>query len=159
MKSAKNKAELQDRLLRGKVVNIRTGCWIWTGNFGIGGYGAMRFMGRMMKVHRLSMYAFSNMPFDCPELVLHRCDNPPCFNPEHLYRGDHKTNAKDAMERGQVKRGSAQGLAKFDEQIVKKIREEYRTGMTLKALGLKYGVSSSGTILPLLRRQTWRHVQ
>lgn len=159
MKQPKNKAELQDCLLKMRVVNIRTGCWVWTGNHGIGGYGAMRYMGRMMKVHRLSMYALGNMPFDCADLVLHKCDNPPCFNPEHLYRGDQKQNAKDAMERGQVPHGSRQGLSKFNEQIVKKIREEYRTGMTLKELGKKYGVSPSGTILPLLRRQTWKHVQ
>lgn len=78
------------------LVHTKTGCWEWSGCRDSAGYGittggeqAHRVAYRMKTGH------------DAGKLcVLHRCDNPPCCNPAHLYEGTKGQNVRDAVERG-----------------------------------------------------------
>lgn len=74
-------------------------CWIWTSAKFWNGYGGIRKNGKRIQAHRASWILFNG---EIPDgsLVLHRCDNPACVNPDHLYLGDQKQNAKDRDSRG-----------------------------------------------------------
>ena len=74
-----------------------TGCWNWTGAKGgsNGAYGVMRYMGRQHYAHRLSAHFYLGYDLRSKFLVLHRCDNPACFNPEHLFIGSQHDNLMD----------------------------------------------------------------
>ena len=74
-------------------------CWEWTGHRGPTGYGLIKLPGNgAPRVHpsRLSAIIHFGM-FDRRLLVLHRCDNPPCVNPAHLFLGTHTDNMRDMV--------------------------------------------------------------
>jgi len=75
------------------------GCWVWPGAKRKGGYGAIWRNGRGMSTHRLA-YELTYGPIPAGLLVLHRCDNPPCCRPDHLFLGDTATNVADAIAKG-----------------------------------------------------------
>jgi hypothetical protein len=73
-------------------------CWSWTGPKLAGGYGRLSFQGIIDLAHRLTYLLFiGHIPDDC---VLHRCDNPACCNPAHLFAGTHKDNTHDMINKG-----------------------------------------------------------
>lgn len=79
-------------------------CWIWTGCVSNTGYGRVTVTGHKQDgAHRLS-YEFANGPFDRDLYVLHRCDNPVCVNPDHLFLGTQKDNMADMIEKNRGKR-------------------------------------------------------
>lgn len=85
-----------------------TPCWLWIGAHDGCGYGQIisprmpgtrRFV--LLKAHILSLTMHKGCGDD-GAMALHRCDNPPCINPDHLYWGDYKQNRRDAVERGRA---------------------------------------------------------
>ena len=75
-------------------------CTVWTGAKNrAGGYGITSYAGQNLYAHRVA-WAIANGSLEDDDLVLHRCDNPPCVNPEHLFLGDHKTNSQDMVAKG-----------------------------------------------------------
>ena len=73
-------------------------CWEWTGSTNKDGYGTFRLGKKIILAHRYSfMVANNKQPNDC---ILHRCDNPLCVNPHHLYDGSHKDNMHDIRKSG-----------------------------------------------------------
>jgi hypothetical protein len=76
-----------------------TGCWEWQRFRNFLGYGATSWRGRPWKVTRL-VYTATHGAFDPLLYVCHRCDNPPCCNPDHLFLGDHTTNQRDMVAKG-----------------------------------------------------------
>lgn len=90
--------------------------------------------------------------------VCHKCDNPPCVNPKHLFLGTHKQNMADAVAKKRQARGSKAGLAKLTEKKVSKIKALYSSGgYSHRSLGRKFGVDGS-QITRLLSKKQWRHV-
>lgn len=77
-----------------------SGCWEWTGACVTKGYGHITSgRGRQITVHRVA-FELTNGPIPAGMFVLHRCDNPPCFNPEHLFLGTNLDNMRDAKSKG-----------------------------------------------------------
>lgn len=76
-----------------------SGCWEFTGYCSPGGYGQLTIHQVRWGVHRL-MYTLEHGPIPDGMLVLHSCDNPPCFNPEHLRVGTQAENVQDSILRG-----------------------------------------------------------
>jgi DNA invertase Pin-like site-specific DNA recombinase len=82
-------------------------------------------------------------------LVCHRCDNPKCVRPDHLFLGTHSDNAKDCASKGrnvaqrrpEVRRGTANGCAKLTPEQVQVIRRRRDGGERLDDIGRDYGVS------------------
>src|ERR1044072_7489057 len=73
-------------------------CWIWLGVKTARGYGFIKIRGRMIATHRI---AYSLSKGDPGQIyVCHRCDNPSCCNPDHLFLGTNRDNQIDAREKG-----------------------------------------------------------
>lgn len=67
-------------------------CRLWTGATNAGGYGVMRYKGRLELVHRVAfVLEYGPLPRSKP-YVLHRCDNPTCREPLHLKAGTQSEN-------------------------------------------------------------------
>ena len=138
-------------------------CWEWTGARS-SGYGELAMPGTYpAKAHQLAWEA-ANGPVPDGLWVLHRCDNPPCVNPAHLYVGTHADNMRDMRERGRhwyrvnpdnILRGERTGAAKLTADQVSEIRALGAQGASLRAIGLRFGVSKTA-IGYILRGRTWR---
>jgi hypothetical protein len=74
-------------------------CLLWTGPRRSDGYGVFRYRGKRLKAHRVA-YAVFNGAIPDGAYVLHRCDTPPCVNPDHLWLGDAAANARDMVAKG-----------------------------------------------------------
>jgi hypothetical protein len=78
------------------------GCHEWTASTNRGGYGTLRVGDKAWKAHRLA-YRRKVGPIPRGMHVLHRCDNPPCINPDHLWIGTHTDNMRDRSAKGRWK--------------------------------------------------------
>lgn len=124
-------------------------CHYWIGALGRKhGYGCFfirekgnRDNRKQYKAHRL-MYEFYKGPIG-DKHVLHKCDNPRCVNPDHLFLGTHQDNMQDKVAKGRAVCGSKHPDAKLTPKQVLEIRQLYMEGdHTTRSLGTKYGVNS-----------------
>lgn len=68
------------------------------------GYGNILHRGKVMLTHRVAYELAHGVELE-GMVVCHKCDNPPCINPEHLFLGTHADNVHDKMEKGRQTRG------------------------------------------------------
>jgi len=85
-------------------------CWEWSGEKTNGGYGVIGTGKNRVRVHRLVASIWLGFDLDGPRCVCHKCDNPPCYNPAHLFVGTKGDNARDMVRKG--RHTSGYGLAK-----------------------------------------------
>jgi hypothetical protein len=78
-------------------------CWLWTGARLQKGYGSIRIANRAFSTHRVAMALNGAIPPD-DMAVLHRCDNPPCVRPEHLFLGTQADNMADMIKKGRYQK-------------------------------------------------------
>lgn len=132
-------------------------CWIWTGyTLGKGGYGAIKHNNQRLLVHRVS-YELHIGIIPAGLFVLHKCDNPPCVNPNHLFLGTNQDNMIDMVEKGRNKprRGETNNKVKLTEAKVREIRQLYATGETSqRKLARRYGVGQP-CIKDIVNKVTW----
>lgn len=140
-----------------------SGCWNWLGTL-VGGYGQTTVGSdtdgthQRVGVHRLSASIWKGFDLNSSLWVLHKCDNPACFNPDHLFIGDHHANVADCVAKGRFKgvRGENHYSHKLTESLVVEMR--LATGNHNKAATARhYGVARS-TVRRILERKTWTHV-
>lgn len=137
-----------------KVVKTDS-CWLWTGGCGGFGHGHIRDGAKKYQTHRLS-WELSNGPIPDGFYVLHRCDNPPCCNPDHLFLGTQQDNVDDCIAKGRYKfrpcgfgsRGEIkrQPSKKLTAEQVQFIRSTPRTDGWSARLAKELGVSQSHVI-------------
>jgi hypothetical protein len=92
--------------------------------------------------------------------VLHRCDNPACVNPDHLFLGTQAENVADMLAKGRnvVRKGSAQANAKLTEESVAEIKHLFSSSdLTNWRISKMYGVAEV-TIRKIRNGETWKHV-
>ena len=92
-----------ERLLALSCPEPNTGCWLFAGReWSHNGYGRIRYRGRWWRAHRLA-YKLLKGRLRRGKQVLHRCDTPACLNPDHLWQGTNRTNAKDRHRKGRTR--------------------------------------------------------
>ncbi len=123
-------------------------CRLWRGATN-GRYGNKRINGRLHYVHRLA-YEETNGPIPAGLHVLHHCDTPLCYEPEHLYLGTPSRNLQDAAKRGRM-------LSKLDSDEVLAIRALTDAGWRQEDVANAYGVSMN-CVGQIFRRVSWRHL-
>lgn len=133
-------------------------CWEWDGWRYPSGYGQVSVGGN--KTNHASRIAYLAWvgPIGDGQFVCHRCDNPPCINPGHLFAGTPKANSEDCADKGRSAHGERQGGHKLTEDEVRAIRAAYATGKFSQAeLARTYGVSVSNMNF-VIRGKTWARV-
>lgn len=75
------------------------GCWNWKGSKNSNGYGEAHYQDKRILAHRLAAHLWLRMPLADKRFVLHRCDNPACFNPKHLFFGTQSDNMQDCAKK------------------------------------------------------------
>jgi len=134
-------------------------CWEWQAYRRKAGYGGFQRRNKPIDAHVVAFQvAYGPLPKGL--IVRHKCDNPPCCNPEHLESGTYADNARDREVRGRANRpkGINHPHAKLNEIDVRAIRTRYAsTKITYEALSREYGVTS-GNIGCILRRESWAHI-
>jgi|688.fasta_scaffold575188_2 hypothetical protein len=95
----------EERFNKKYIINDVTDCWEWTAALNNIGYGMFRWASNKMRsAHRVS-YELFNGPIPDGMAVCHKCDNPKCVNPKHLWVGTLKQNAQDMVAKGRSGRG------------------------------------------------------
>ena len=148
-----------------------TGCWLWTGYVDKDGYGIFctgskqSKTQRNIKAHRLAFELFCG-PIPDEKLVCHKCDNPSCVNPEHLFTGTPADNVADMVRKGRRRDGGKahpgdkNGNAKLTASDVAFIRKAHiansRKGPNSTSfLASKFGVGSSA-IQRIAFERSWK---
>lgn len=148
---------------------MSTPCWVWTAAK-IGPYGAITIERRQYRAHRLSFELHGGTIGDLH--VLHRCDNPPCVNPEHLFLGTNEDNVQDRHTKGRDAKGDSSGSRVHPERLprgervntsrltaaqVVEIRTLSAAGQSRRALAARFGISHVAVRQIALRRH-WKHL-
>lgn len=132
------------------------GCLEFTGGRDKDGYGLLSVRRRNFRAHRLA-YEAAFGPIPAGMLVRHKCDNPPCINPDHLEVGYEIDNSRDRVERGRSLPGSTNPSARLNEEQVREIRSQLADGVPSVTLARRYGVGQT-TISRIKLGTHWRNV-
>lgn len=141
-------------------------CWPFSGGYKAkGGHGQIvigtrKSGGILIGSHRLA-WTLTNGPIPDGMCVCHRCDNPPCCNPSHLFLGTASENFADMRNKGRARGGSLPGErnrnSKLTSQQVIEIREKYRSGKTQREIGEEYGIGQT-SVSYIVSQGGWRHL-
>lgn len=145
-----------------KMPHMKTRCWEWQ-KYEERGYGLLRIKGKCIRAHRYS-YVINKGPLGNKH-ALHKCDNPPCVRPSHLFKGDQQANVADCVSKGRVAspKGEKNPKAVFtkkqvktiiiEAEIIKKSSSSKHPGATTE-LAKKYGVTQGG-MWRIVSGKTW----
>lgn len=158
--------------------HMPTPCWMWTASK-VDGYGTIRIGEKVRKSHRVVWILVNGpIPHDGSAhgiCVCHRCDNPACVNPSHLFLGTNADNTHDMIAKGRkvavcgnghyartqperLARGEANGATKLTSEKVLDIRDRYAAGgITKTTLAAQFNVSLS-LISQIIHRHIWHHL-
>ena len=142
-----------------KRVHKTDTCWLWLGKKHSFGYGAVGKNGKI-KTHRLS-WQFFRGPIPNGISVLHKCDNPPCVNPDHLFLGTQADNMRDMSKKGRngnpIPKGSPNPCtAKFKKDEIILIRELRKNGDRVIDIAKKFNVHAM-TITKIVRGRSYTY--
>jgi hypothetical protein len=150
-----HRVPLADRLWS-RVEKTPAGCWEWTGNRNALGYGIVTVQhSKRFRAHRVA-WELTRGPIPDGMVVCHRCDNPPCCNPEHLFLGTHDENMADMVAKDRHARGERNGHARMTSEQVREIREARARGEPLCLLAERYGISETG-VCNIAKGRSWGH--
>lgn len=145
-----------------KLVDKADCCWKWKSSLNNKGYGQFgcvyRGKWRTVLAHRYS-WELNRGPISKGGLILHRCDNPSCVNPAHLFIGTQAENLADMVQKGRAYKG---GATRGEQNGNHKIRAcdaiQIRDAPgTLHEVALQFGISPS-QILRIRQLKSWAHV-
>ena len=158
----KNKSNLTDDILIRifKNINIPINnncdvCWNWQGTIGSDGYGRTTIYDKSYRIHRI-IYEIYNGPFDKTKFICHKCDNPICVNPTHLFIGTTQENTQDKVNKNRQTKGSNVNTAVLTENDVINILLGIHSGKYKNQTEIrkKYGVRPTN----ILRGKNWKEI-
>ncbi len=136
-------------------------CWPYIGKTnGKKGYGVVYVVNKPKRVtmgsHRAAwIMTFGNV--DRKIFICHKCDNPICCNPNHLFAGTPKDNASDCSKKGRMHFGEKAGRAKLTSEKVRTIRQLFKDGESMNSLAKKFEVSHPSIRMVVIGR-SWPHI-
>lgn len=160
------KAVTKERLIKRikEVVGpLSTPCWEWQGHKNsISGYGLFEItvdgQRHAIAAHRAS-YELFNGPITEGLFVLHKCDNRPCINPDHLFVGTQTENMIDCVNKKRHSFGERNGLTKLSDKKVMHIKILLKDKkLTFKEIAAKFGVDAT-TVFKIKKGKTWKHLK
>ncbi len=133
-------------------------CWNWCGSRNSDGYGQFSLIGSIFKSHRIA-YKVSTGNEPGKMEVCHKCDNPACCNPAHLFLDTHSGNMKDCAKKGRLNIQKTPYFARavLNGENVASIRSRYNSGESIQGLASEFSVHVE-TVRYLIKRKTWRHI-
>ena len=144
-----------------KYVDKGDFCWTWTGGKYYNGYGQFYEGPNKICAHRFSYKIFKGS-IPSGKLVLHKCDNRQCVNPDHLFIGTQKDNILDMVKKGRrvhsSRVGENNGRTVLKEKDIVKIRKDYKSGVSVKNICKSYKLSET-QIYRIIKKQSWSHVK
>lgn len=138
-------------------------CWPWTRSRSQRGYGLASIGGKHILAHRAAFSLTFGEPLP-GFYIYHRCDNPVCCNPGHLFVGTPADNMADMVAKGRGRHpgprmpllGARAAAAKLTEEQVREIRARYAAGELQKDIAAAFDVGESN-IGMIVCRKTWKH--
>lgn len=131
---------------------IGTECWEWTAaNNGLG-YGVFR--ARQRYAHRFSWEVHVG-PIPNGAFVCHRCDNPGCVRPNHLFLGTAQDNSSDMVAKSRQRQEEGHPHAKITRANARDIIVARQEGATYAAIGQRFGICEAAVRM-IVRGSTWR---
>jgi uncharacterized UBP type Zn finger protein len=141
-----------------KIITIpEHSCYEWIAYKHPKGYGKIQNKNGSRVAHRIA-YELYYGPFNKNNLICHKCDNPGCVRPEHLFMGTAQDNNKDRDNKGRQAKGESQGFSKLTSENVRKIIELVKLGEKSNAdIARMFNVNRS-LISNILSGLIWSHV-
>lgn len=135
---------------------IKNDCWEWNSRKDKNGYGVFTLNKKPVKAHRYS-YELYNGPIINSLHVLHKCDNPSCINPAHLFLGTAADNAKDRNNKGRTKgaAGELNSHSKISSLDVLFIRSSTDSNTVLSK---KFNIHRN-TVYKIRSNKSWKHIK
>lgn len=130
-----------------------SGCWLWIGSTNTKGYGRVKIRGKTIRAHRAAYELYTGKSLGSL-FACHKCDNPACVNPDHLFAGTIVENNQDRAKKIRGCVGERNRHAVLSAGDVRVIRSSTDSTASLAA---KYGVSCE-SIIRARKRVTWKHV-
>ena len=131
-------------------------CWEWNGNRFIKGYGRFPKNGTTVGAHVAAYIAWvGDIPLG--HVVRHKCDNPPCINPEHLEIGTAQDNADDRVIRGRSSHSKPRAVLTSTDVV--SIRHRYDHGESYRDIAKDYPAVSKSNIWAVCKRNTWKDIE
>lgn len=141
-------------------VDPRTACFVWLRSLERDGYGQFWYKNKKYKAHR---WAYEQVHGSIPSglFVLHKCDNPACVNPKHLFLGTNSDNMLDTVRKGRkvapVFHGEEHGMAILTEAKVRRIRQRIARGDRQCDVARDFGISAP-LVYRIKKRIIWKHI-
>lgn len=152
-----NAHALRSKFMGWVINDQRIDCWLWCGGRDQDGYGRFNNTELGTRIASRVAYILFIGPIPPGLMVLHKCDNPSCVNPRHLFLGTNKDNMRDAANKGRCCRGERQNNSKLTTEDVIAIRGEYQFRINSRTLAARYGCTQEN-ILHVVKRTSWAHV-
>ena len=140
------------RMWRKVSIDSASGCWNWTASKDRDGYGETSIRGKNIRAHRAAWLLHTG-EHPGRMLVCHKCDNPSCVNPDHLFLGTALDNNRDRHRKGRT----AKGNARFTPADVIKMRRLSRAGKSYSDISRMYETSPTNVRFAVLGI-TWADV-
>lgn len=156
--SESDKKRFWSKVSKGK----KNDCWEWKAARLKSGYGVFMMPGNLtLRAHRIVSFLVDG-PISEDLHVCHKCDNPSCCNPDHLFRGTRFDNLRDCGKRGRtclqrypwLARGENNNSAKLTEAQVQEIRKKE---MSITQTASRFGISVTN-VKNIRAGRSWRHL-
>lgn len=144
------------RLIMNIKINHDSKCWEWIGHKDSDGYGSITFKYKTIKSHRESYKIFNG---EIPKnlSVLHRCDNPSCINPDHLFLGNQSDNHKDMVSKKRHGFGERNGMSKLTTAQARKVKNMLKFGFKATEISKKLNLTYS-SVQKICKGIRWKHI-
>lgn len=140
-----------------KFIIDNNGCWNFTGSINQQGYGRIKLKKQEYLAHRLMAHLTIRPLSSESQVVAHKCDNPTCINPEHLFITTATGNMADRDAKGRMSRGDTHPNAKLTTNNILDIRALYESGISQAEISKKFNICQP-SVYNIVHRKTWKHV-